>query len=129
MRTVKPPKRLEPGPAGPESDDETAEFPEEETDAALVRVLCPDCARPVALADPGAALPEHALCATPWNPFGLTLCPGSGRAAADDAGAVLPVAPAGREPLTLAVLPESLDWRLQPFSHATRADAVLRQAA
>ncbi|WP_311704890.1 hypothetical protein [Streptomyces litchfieldiae] len=127
---MKPPKRSEPGDFAPEFDDETSGVADEEPFADLVRVICPDCARPVALADPGEAMPQHALCSTPWNPFGLTLCPGSGRVVAGDKAAVVPAAPAGRESVSLAALPEGLDWRLQPFSHVTTTAATtLRQAA
>ncbi|MDT0442735.1 MULTISPECIES: hypothetical protein [unclassified Streptomyces] len=97
--------------------------------ADLFRVVCPDCTQPIALAAPGTALPEHALCPTPWNPFGLTVCAGSGRMVADEKAAVAPVPRTGHDTALLASLPESLDWRLQPFSHATPDDAALRQAA
>ncbi|MBV9026877.1 MAG: hypothetical protein JO362_24460 [Streptomycetaceae bacterium] len=84
----------------------------------IFRVHCPDCARPIALFAHEDVIPEHALCPTPWNPFGLTVCGGSGRPAAE-------AEPVGGMELTderdMAVLltfPEGLDWRTQPFSHA-----------
>lgn len=83
----------------------------------MFRVTCPDCARPIGLLDGEEVLPEHALCPSPWDPFGLTVCPGAGRAIEN-------AAPAGESPETqeldaalLLTLPESLDWRTQPFSH------------
>ncbi|WP_171167397.1 hypothetical protein [Streptomyces sp. I05A-00742] len=83
----------------------------------MFRVTCPDCARPIALLADEDELPEHALCPSPWNPFGLTVCPGSGRAVEDaelsgeDEGAL------ELDTALLLTLPESLDWRTQPFSH------------
>ncbi|MCQ4080099.1 hypothetical protein NGB36_05705 [Streptomyces sp. RB6PN25] len=95
--------------AGEASDDEVYE---------IFRVHCPDCARPIALFADEDVIPEHALCPTPWNPFGLTVCAGSGRPAAE-------AAPVGGTELAdewdmgvLLTLPEGLDWRTQPFSHA-----------
>ena len=44
----------------------------------MYRVICPDCAQPIALLADEDILPEHALCASPWNPFGLTVCAGTG---------------------------------------------------
>ena len=41
--------------------------------------ICPDCAQPIALLADEDVLPEHALCPTPWNPFVLTVCAGTGR--------------------------------------------------
>jgi hypothetical protein len=64
-------------------------------------------------------LPSHAVCPNPWQPFGLTVCAGSGRAVAD-AGSVetLVVAPVAEHfAAALPVLPSGLDWRTQPFSH------------
>ncbi|MGK5534194.1 hypothetical protein [Streptomyces sp. URMC 129] len=118
MRTVK----------SPESDEDFAEFFDEEAEGDLIRVLCPDCAGPIALAEPGGALPEHALCPTPWNPFGLTVCPGSGRVVSAEGATIVPVA-VGDDTAVLATLPEGLDWRLQPFSHAQVGLPAMRQAA
>lgn len=84
----------------------------------IFRVTCPDCGQPIALLAEEESLPEHALCASPWNPFGLTVCQGSGRAASE-------AAPADGEGVVergltaLLTLPEGLDWRTQPFSHVS----------
>ncbi|MFC0602810.1 hypothetical protein [Streptomyces palmae] len=83
----------------------------------IFRVVCPDCARPLALLADEDVLPEHALCPSPWNPFGLTVCPGTGRAAADAAPADDLPGAQEQDAALLLTLPESLDWRTQPFSH------------
>jgi hypothetical protein len=83
----------------------------------IFRVHCPDCARPIALLAEEDVLPEHALCSSPWNPFGLTVCAGSGRAVADAAPLETDGA-AGQDVAVLLTLPAGLDWRTQPFSHA-----------
>ncbi|WFB06485.1 hypothetical protein LRS74_05085 [Streptomyces sp. LX-29] len=83
----------------------------------MFRVTCPDCARPIALLPDEDVLPEHALCPSPWNPFGLTVCPGTGRAAADAAPADEALGVQEQDAALLLTLPESLDWRTQPFSH------------
>jgi hypothetical protein len=84
----------------------------------VVRLSCPDCGRPITVLAEEETLPGHALCPTPWNPFGLTVCSGSGRAVADarpvDGGAV---AGEKRELAVVLTLPAGLDWRTQPFSH------------
>jgi hypothetical protein len=115
-------------PAGlPEEETEVDAGPEAEAEAEgdVVRIACPDCRQPVALAAEALALPVHALCPTPWDPFGITVCPGSGRTVADGAGPPpVPASPAGGQSAARPTLPEGLDWRLQPFSHA-----AVRQAA
>ncbi|RII19390.1 hypothetical protein DSC45_07890 [Streptomyces sp. YIM 130001] len=82
----------------------------------MYRVICPDCAQSIALLADEDALPEHAKCPTPWNPFGLTVCSGTGRpatqAAADGSEGIQ-----GQDTATLLTLPQGLDWRTQPFSH------------
>lgn len=83
----------------------------------ISRVRCPDCARPIALLADDDVLPEHAVCPTPWNPFGLTVCPGSGRRAQDASPADGPLADAAQDGSALLTLPAGLDWRTQPFSH------------
>ncbi|MBP3080939.1 hypothetical protein KQH42_26605 [Streptomyces sp. CHA1] len=94
---------------------------EEELDAyetfGMFRVVCPDCTQPIALLADEETLPQHALCATPWDPFGLTVCSGTGRPAGE-------ALPAGEETgrhiqdaAVLLTLPQTLDWRTQPFSH------------
>ncbi|MFD6420194.1 hypothetical protein [Streptomyces sp. NPDC060194] len=80
------------------------------------RVICPDCAQSIALLADETVLPEHGLCASPWDPFGLTVCDGTGRRAAE-AVAVID-APIVVEPdAVILTLPQGLDWRHQPFSH------------
>lgn len=85
----------------------------------IFRVTCPDCGQPIALLAEEDALPEHGLCASPWDPFGLTVCQGSGRPASQ-------AAPLDGESVhdhdvtALLNLPAGLDWRMQPFSHAGR---------
>jgi hypothetical protein len=84
----------------------------------IYRVACPDCARPIALLADEDVLPEHALCPTPWNPFGLTVCPGSGRAARDAEPTAGEADEADESDFgVLLTLPAGLDWRTQPFSH------------
>ncbi|SCK56885.1 hypothetical protein [Streptomyces sp. WMMB 322] len=98
-------------------EETAAEGAYEEETFDIVRVTCPDCGRPIALLAQEDRLPEHALCASPWNPFGLTVCQGSGRAAAE--AAVGDGEAVQEHGLTaLLTLPEGLDWRRQPFSHA-----------
>lgn len=96
----------------------------------LLRVCCPDCGRPIALLAEEEVLPRHAKVASPWNPFGLTVCQGSGRPAGD-------ASPVGRDEAqdaamgVVLTLPKGLDWRTQPFSHAGRPTGrrVVRAAA
>ncbi|MCW7941121.1 hypothetical protein AAW14_03495 [Streptomyces hygroscopicus] len=115
-RTV--PKRqqplVEPEPEGVETADD--EFDAYDT-FEMYRVICPDCAQPIALLADEEVLPEHALCASPWNPFGLTVCAGTGRAAAGLEPADESSAPQEQDTALLLTLPQGLDWRTQPFSH------------
>ncbi|MET9496105.1 hypothetical protein [Streptomyces sp. NPDC006552] len=83
----------------------------------MYRVLCPDCAQPIALLADEDVLPEHALCASPWNPFGLTVCAGTGRAAAEARPADELTGAQEQDTSLLLTLPQGLDWRTQPFSH------------
>ncbi|MEU0785483.1 hypothetical protein ABZ341_28365 [Streptomyces sp. NPDC006173] len=83
----------------------------------MYRVICPDCAQPIALLADEEILPEHALCASPWNPFGLTVCSGTGRSADDARPADESVEPQEQDAALLLTLPQGLDWRTQPFSH------------
>jgi hypothetical protein len=86
----------------------------------VVRLFCPDCARPIAVLADEESLPEHALCPTPWNPFGLTVCVGSGRpvdSAKPVDGVAVVEGGAEQELAALLTLPAGLDWRTQPFSH------------
>ncbi len=100
------------------------------------RVICPDCTQSIALLADEDVLPEHALCPSPWDPFGLQVCVGTGRASGD---ATLQGDSAGEpepEAALLLTLPQSLDWRTQPFSHVggpgsrpTRTPQLRRPAA
>lgn len=83
----------------------------------LYRVSCPDCRQPIALLADEDTLPEHAVCSSPWNPFGLTVCQGSGRGVAETASADDVLDPQAQDSGMLLTLPEGLDWRTQPFSH------------
>jgi hypothetical protein len=106
-----------------EDVEAAAEFAGAEDEAAepetydIFRVGCPDCAQPIALLDGEGRLPEHARCSSPWDPFGLTVCEGSGRPV-DEAVARDGSAQSQEGGLAaLLTLPEGLDWRMQPFSH------------
>ncbi|MFJ7628925.1 hypothetical protein ACIQZN_20750 [Streptomyces sp. NPDC097595] len=122
--------RTEPEPVDPFEDS----APDAYDTFEMYRVVCPDCAQPIALLADEDVLPEHALCPSPWNPFVLTVCPGTGRAAGDR-----PAEADGmqeQETALLLTLPQGLDWRTQPFSHAggagsrpIRVDHPLRREA
>ncbi|TSB25122.1 hypothetical protein [Streptomyces benahoarensis] len=83
----------------------------------IFRVSCPDCGQPIALLAEEDSLPEHALCPSPWNPFGLTVCQGSGRPVSDAVETPGALDAHEQDAAVLLTLPESLDWRRQPFSH------------
>ncbi|MEV5937644.1 hypothetical protein [Streptomyces sp. NPDC051994] len=83
----------------------------------MYRVICPDCAQPIALLADEDGLPEHALCPSPWNPFVLTVCAGTGRAARDAEAADESLDVQEQDTALLLTLPQGLDWRTQPFSH------------
>lgn len=102
--------------AAPDSTDDAFDAFDDEA-YEIFRVHCPDCARPIALLADEDVLPEHALCSSPWNPFGLTVCPGSGRPAADATPADGEDAADDQDWGQLLTLPDGLDWRTQPFSH------------
>ncbi|MEU6735133.1 hypothetical protein ABZ929_18350 [Streptomyces physcomitrii] len=122
MQTVKRPGRqartkqavVEPEPEGVEPGDQ----PDGEESFEIVRLACPDCAQPIAVLAEEDVLPEHALCPTPWNPFGLQACPGTGRPVASARPAGDPFAVQEPDAAVLLTLPQGLDWRMQPFSHA-----------
>ncbi|MGW3682689.1 hypothetical protein [Streptomyces prasinus] len=102
----------------------------------MYRVVCPDCAQPIALLADEEVLPEHALCATPWNPFGLTVCAGTGRSADEARPADESATLQEQDTALLLTLPQGLDWRTQPFSHVggpasrpMRIPAIRRHAA
>jgi hypothetical protein len=133
---------VEPEPEGVEPDgfdadhtDGTDEFDAYDT-FEMYRVICPDCAQPIALLADEEVLPEHALCASPWNPFGLTVCAGTGRAASEARPADESFEPQEQDTALLLTLPQGLDWRTQPFSHVggpgsrpMRVPAMRRRAA
>ncbi|MFE5405180.1 hypothetical protein ACFQ9Z_28245 [Streptomyces sp. NPDC056580] len=145
MQSVKRPGRsaskrqqpaVEPEPEGVEPDAYQADELDAYDTFEMYRVLCPDCAQPIALLADEEFLPEHALCASPWNPFGLTVCAGTGRAAAEARPADESFAPQEQDTALLLTLPQGLNWRTQPFSHVggpgsrpMRVQAMGRQAA
>ncbi|MFF7332372.1 hypothetical protein ACIQU5_23295 [Streptomyces sp. NPDC090306] len=105
-----------PEPEGVEPDVD--EFDDAYDTFEMYRVICPDCAQPIALLADEEVLPEHALCASPWNPFGLTVCSGTGRDASDARPAdESSPEPQEQDTALLLTLPQGLDWRMQPFSH------------
>jgi hypothetical protein len=115
--------RAKPAPAGPdleprgfEGTDQNDEEGSDET-YEMFRVICPDCARPIALLADEDVLPEHAEIRSPWNPFGLTVCPGTGRTVAETTPADATLDAQEQDAALLLTLPEGLDWRRQPFSH------------
>ncbi|WP_405878349.1 hypothetical protein OG762_06580 [Streptomyces sp. NBC_01136] len=108
---------VEPEPEGVEPDAVDGEELDAYDTFEMYRVICPDCAQPIALLADEAILPEHALCASPWNPFGLTVCAGTGRAAADARPADESTELQEQDTALLLTLPQGLDWRTQPFSH------------
>ncbi|MFJ6720597.1 hypothetical protein [Streptomyces sp. NPDC091259] len=80
--------------------------------------VCPDCGQSIALVADEEYLPQHALCLTPWNPFGLTVCAGTGRPASEALPTVGAFQTDASEPAVVVLtLPQGLDWRTQPFSH------------
>ncbi|MET8982394.1 hypothetical protein ABZX85_43135 [Streptomyces sp. NPDC004539] len=116
------PKRLQPvvdpAPEGVDPDEDGYGDEFDVYDASdLLRVVCPDCTQPIALLADEEVLPEHALCASPWNPFGLTVCGGTGRAATDARSAEEVYREQEQDIAPVLTLPQGLDWRTQPFSH------------
>ncbi|MFE0681814.1 hypothetical protein ACFW17_13520 [Streptomyces sp. NPDC058961] len=83
----------------------------------MYRVICPDCAQPIALLADEEELPEHALCPSPWNPFVLTVCAGTGLPATAAKAADETLEVQEQDTALLLTLPQGLDWRTQPFSH------------
>ncbi|MFC5199779.1 hypothetical protein [Streptomyces kaempferi] len=127
---------VEPEPEGVDADAVDGEDFDAYDTFEMVRVICPDCAQPIALLADEEVLPEHALCASPWNPFGLTVCAGTGRAAADARSADESMELQEQDTALLLTLPQGLDWRTQPFSHVggpgsrpMRVPEMRRQAA
>ncbi|MCA1223510.1 hypothetical protein [Streptomyces sp. 8L] len=101
-------------PAGPDGYGDV----ESDDTFEMYRVVCPACAQPIALLADEDTLPEHALCPTRWNPFVLSVCAGTGSAAADARPADAAAGAHERDAGLLLTLPQGLDWRTQPFSHA-----------
>ncbi|MFE2871282.1 hypothetical protein [Embleya sp. NPDC059259] len=90
------------------------------TAGAGVRRACPQCGVVLVVvgADDASVVPDHAVCPSARDPFGIRACPGSGAVFADPADrAAVPPPPAVSPPPVVAVLPAGLDWRAQPFSH------------
>ncbi|WP_019066461.1 hypothetical protein [Streptomyces hokutonensis] len=108
---------VESEPEGVEPDGFEADELDEYDTFEMYRVICPDCVQPIALLADEEVLPEHALCASPWNPFGLTVCAGTGREAADARSADETTELQEQDTALLLTLPQGLDWRTQPFSH------------
>ncbi|MFD7261596.1 hypothetical protein [Streptomyces sp. NPDC059874] len=99
---------------------EYAEYLEDGEGFEIHHAICPDCGQSIALVADEEYLPQHALCLTPWNPFGLTVCAGTGRPAGDalpTVGAFQSPEASELEAVVLLDLPQGLDWRTQPFSH------------
>lgn len=116
MRTVKSPRRA----TAPLDTPWEGEDVDGEVDAGyeIHRVVCPDCVQPIALLADETALPEHATCPTAWDPFGLTVCQGSGRPVTDAHPSGTDGEAPEQDARLLLTLPAGLDWRTQPFSHA-----------
>ncbi|MET7639910.1 hypothetical protein [Streptomyces sp. NPDC005438] len=80
------------------------------------RVRCPQCRQLIALSSVEETLPTHGKCATPWDPFGWTVCEGSGASSSVTAEEP-PVEWSEGDGFLVLTLPQGLDWRTQPFSH------------
>ncbi|MBT2504876.1 hypothetical protein J7I98_02985 [Streptomyces sp. ISL-98] len=131
MQSLKRTGRTEPEPVESVDDDDLLD---DYDTFEMYRVICPDCAQPIALLADETVLPEHAKCPTPWNPFGLTACAGTGRPAADAKPADETLEVQEQDTALLLTLPQELDWRTQPFSHvggpgSRPVKAQLRHAA
>ncbi|MFH7594712.1 hypothetical protein WDV06_06325 [Streptomyces racemochromogenes] len=112
------PEPLEPLAAEYAADDDYLE-PADSEGFEIHHAVCPDCGQSIALVADEEHLPEHALCLTPWNPFGLTVCAGTGRPVSDAlaAAGLLQSERPELEAVVHLTLPQGLDWRTQPFSH------------
>ncbi|WP_419993357.1 hypothetical protein [Streptomyces boninensis] len=87
----------------------------------IFRVVCPDCGQHIALIEGEDRLPDHGRTVALFNPFGISVCEGSGRPVAQARPAADDSAEREQEAGTLLSLPEGLDWRRQPFSHSVPA--------
>lgn len=132
MQSLKLTERPEPESVDPVKDD----TPDAYDMCEMYRVICPDCTQPIALLADEDVLPEHALCPTPWNPFVLKVCSGTGRSVSRTLPADESPDLQEHETGLLLTLPQGLDWRMQPFSHAggpgsrpLRAPRMRREAA
>ncbi|MFE3601625.1 hypothetical protein ACFXP3_29635 [Streptomyces sp. NPDC059096] len=132
MQSLKRAGRTEPVPVDLDESDEIDSYDTFE----MYRVVCPDCVQPIALLADEDTLPEHALCPTPWNPFVLSVCAGTGRAASEARPADSSYEAQEQVTGLLLTLPQGLDWRTQPFSHVGgpgsrpfKVPAVQRDAA
>ncbi|MFD5899337.1 MULTISPECIES: hypothetical protein [unclassified Streptomyces] len=114
MQSLKRTGRIEPEPVDPVEADELDFYDTFE----MYRVVCPDCSQPIALLADEDSLPEHALCPSPWTPFVLNVCAGTGRSALDAGPADESLDAQEQDTALLLTLPQGLDWRTQPFSHA-----------
>ncbi|MER8067943.1 hypothetical protein ABTZ59_06500 [Streptomyces sp. NPDC094034] len=113
MQSLKRAGRTEPEPVELVDADELDFYDTFE----MYRVVCPDCAQPIALLADEDVLPEHALCPSPWNPFVLSVCAGTGRSASEAPAADASSEAQEQDTALLLTLPQGLDWRTQPFSH------------
>ncbi|WP_326612973.1 hypothetical protein OIE62_09065 [Streptomyces scopuliridis] len=113
MQSLKRAGRTEPEPVELVDADELDFYDTFE----MYRVVCPDCAQPIALLADEDVLPEHALCPSPWNPFVLSVCAGTGRPASEAPAADASSEAQEQDTALLLTLPQGLDWRTQPFSH------------
>jgi hypothetical protein len=102
-------------PAPQRADEPDADFDSDTFDTC--RVMCPDCAQSIALLAEEDTLPEHALCPSSWDPFGLQVCAGTGRPSTDAFSTDASGESQAQEAALLLTLPQGLDWRTQPFSH------------
>ncbi|MEU6310605.1 hypothetical protein [Streptomyces sp. NPDC047014] len=114
------PEPLEPLASGDDTYPDDGEYLDDSEAFEIHHATCPDCGQSIALVADEEFLPQHALCLTPWNPFGLTVCAGTGRPATDalpTVGAFAPLETPDLDTLLIRALPQGLDWRTQPFSH------------
>ncbi|MFF0553271.1 hypothetical protein ACFYUL_30420 [Streptomyces sp. NPDC004311] len=114
------PEPLEPLGSGDDAYPEDGEYLDDADAFEIHHATCPDCGQSIALVADEEYLPQHALCLTPWNPFGLTVCAGTGRPATDalpTVGALQQPEAQDLEAVLRQALPQGLDWRTQPFSH------------
>ncbi|MCX5197973.1 hypothetical protein OOK31_29470 [Streptomyces sp. NBC_00249] len=120
MLNTKRAGRTEPEPLELLADDYAAddgEYLDQADGFEIHHAICPDCGQPIALVADEEHLPQHALCLSPWNPFGLTVCAGTGRPVSDALPTVGVLQPEQQLDVVHLTLPQGLDWRTQPFSH------------